>query len=285
MDTLISLGTLAAWLWSTVVLVGGLRRGHVLRGRGGDHDADPARPLSRGARQEPLERGDPQAARARREGGPRPARRRRGLGPARASSSSGDLFVVRPGEKIATDGVVVEGESAVDQSMLTGESVPVEVAPGAEVAGATVNTYGRLVVRATKVGADTALAQIARLVEAGAVRQGAGAAPRRPRLGRLRPDRDRDLARHARRLARCSEASAADAFTAAVAVLIIACPCALGLATPTALMVGTGRGAQLGILIKGPEILEQTRQIGTIVLDKTGHRHRGADGARRGCAR
>ncbi len=270
MDTLISLGTLAAWLWSTVVLVGGLADGHLLRGRRRDHDADPARPLPRGARQAPLGGGDPQAARARREGGTRAARRRGGRSSRSSELQVGDLFVVRPGEKIATDGVVVEGESAVDQSMLTGESVPVEVAPGAEVAGATVNSYGRLVVRATRVGADTALAQIARLVEAAQ----SGKAP----VQRL-ADRVSavfvpvviaiSLATLAGWLA-VRRARAAAAFTAAVAVLIIACPCALGLATPTALMVGTGRGAQLGILIKGPEILEQTRRVDTIVLDKTG---------------
>jgi Cu+-exporting ATPase len=181
----------------------------------------------------------------------------------------GDLIVVRPGEKVAADGVVVEGLSAVDQSMLTGESVPVEVEPGSEVAGATLNTYGRIVVRATKVGADTALAQIARLVEEAQ----SGKAP----VQRL-ADRISAvfvpvvIAISAATLAGwlLSGASAAAAFTAAVAVLIIACPCALGLATPTALMVGTGRGAQLGILIKGPEILEQTRKVTTIVLDKTG---------------
>jgi Cu+-exporting ATPase len=181
----------------------------------------------------------------------------------------GDLFVVRPGEKIATDGVVVEGESALDESMLTGESVPVEVAAGNEVTGATVNSYGRLTVRATKIGADTALAQIARLVEAAQ----SGKAP----VQRL-ADRVSvifvpvviviSLATLAGWLA--VGGSASKAFTAAVAVLIIACPCALGLATPTALMVGTGRGAQLGILIKGPQILEQTRRVDTIVLDKTG---------------
>ena len=181
----------------------------------------------------------------------------------------GDLFVVRPGEKIATDGVVVEGESAVDRSLLTGESVPVEVGPGSEVAGATVNTYGRLVVRATSVGADTALAQIARLVEAGAVGQGAGAAARRPRLGGVRPGRARDLAGHARGLA-ARRRDVPAAFTAAVAVLIIACPCALGLATPTALLVGTGRGAQLGDPDQGPRGARADAAVGTIVLDKTG---------------
>jgi Cu+-exporting ATPase len=181
----------------------------------------------------------------------------------------GDRFVVRPGEKIATDGVVEDGTSAVDASMLTGESVPVEVGPGDEVAGATVNAGGRLVVRATKVGADTALAQIARLVTAAQ----SGKAP----VQRL-ADRVSavfvpivialSLATLVFWLA--SGAGATPAFTAAVAVLIIACPCALGLATPTALLVGTGRGAQLGLLIKGPQILESTRRVNTIVLDKTG---------------
>ena len=181
----------------------------------------------------------------------------------------GDRFVVRPGEKIATDGVVLDGASAVDQSMLTGESVPVEVQPGIDVAGATINTYGRLVVRATRVGSDTALAQIARLVTAAQ----SGKAP----VQRL-ADRVSGIfvpiviviavATLGFWLGAGDETSFA--FSAAVAVLIIACPCALGLATPTALMVGTGRGAQLGIVIKGPEILEETRRIGTIVLDKTG---------------
>jgi len=176
---------------------------------------------------------------------------------------------VRPGEKIATDGVVVEGASALDESLLTGESVPVEVSPGSEAAGATVNTYGRMVVRATRVGSETALAQIARLVEAAQ----SGKAPVQRLADRISAVFVPaviviSLATLAGWLAYGGSASAA--FTAAVAVLIIACPCALGLATPTALMVGTGRGAQLGILIKGPQILEQTRKIDTIVLDKTG---------------
>jgi Cu+-exporting ATPase len=181
----------------------------------------------------------------------------------------GDRFVVRPGEKIATDGAIEEGTSAVDASMLTGESVPVEVGPGDDVAGATVNVGGRLVVRATRIGADTALAQIARLV----TEAQSGKAP----VQRL-ADRvagvfvpvviGLSLATLAYWLV--SVAGATKAFTAAVALLIIACPCALGLATPTALLVGTGRGAQLGILIKGPQILESTRRVDTIVLDKTG---------------
>jgi Cu+-exporting ATPase len=181
----------------------------------------------------------------------------------------GDLFVVRPGDKVATDGIVVEGRSVVDASMLTGESVPVEVGPGEAVAGATINKGGRVVVRATRVGADTHLAQLVRLVQEA-------------------QDGKADVQRLADRIASVfvpvvlllamgtlaswlvAGASAATAFTAAVAVLIIACPCALGLATPTALMVGTGRGAQLGIIIKGPQVLESTRRVDTVLLDKTG---------------
>ncbi|MGV0721990.1 heavy metal translocating P-type ATPase [Mycolicibacterium elephantis] len=181
----------------------------------------------------------------------------------------GDQFVVRPGEKIATDGVVVQGNSAVDASMLTGEPLPVDVGPGDQVVGATINVDGRLVVRANRIGSDTALAQIARLVE--------NAQNEKARTQRL-ADRISGvfvpiviaLAVATLGFWLATGESAATAFTAAVAVLIIACPCALGLATPTALMVGTGRGAQLGILIKGPEVLESTRRIDTIALDKTG---------------
>jgi Cu+-exporting ATPase len=181
----------------------------------------------------------------------------------------GDRFVVRPGEKVATDGVVESGTSAVDESLLTGESVPVEKQPGDAVAGASVNAGGRLVVRATKVGADTALAQIARLV----TEAQSGKAP----VQRLA---DRVSGVFVPVVIALAVATlgfwlgagedAGFAFTVAVAVLIIACPCALGLATPTALLVGTGRGAQLGLLIKGPEVLEATRRVDTIVLDKTG---------------
>ena len=181
----------------------------------------------------------------------------------------GDEFVVRPGEKIATDGVVIEGSSAVDASMLTGESVPVDVGAGNRVVGATVNVDGRLMVQATRVGSDTQLAQMALLVE--------DAQNGKPQAQRLA---DKISAIFVPIVIALSVAtlgfwlgtggSVAAAFTAAVAVLIIACPCALGLATPTALMVGTGRGAQLGILIRGPEILESTRRIDTIVVDKTG---------------
>ncbi|MFD6470018.1 heavy metal translocating P-type ATPase [Streptomyces goshikiensis] len=186
-----------------------------------------------------------------------------------ARLAAGDRFVVRPGEKIATDGTVVEGSSAVDASMLTGESVPVEVAVGDSVTGATVNASGRLVVEATRVGADTQLARMARLVE--------DAQNGKAEVQRL-ADRISGvfvpvvlllaLGTWVTWLLITDNPTAA--FTAAVAVLIIACPCALGLATPTALMVGTGRGAQLGILIKGPEVLESTRRVDTVVLDKTG---------------
>ncbi|MEU3984160.1 heavy metal translocating P-type ATPase [Streptomyces sp. NPDC026672] len=181
----------------------------------------------------------------------------------------GDRFVVRPGEKVATDGVVVEGASALDAALLTGESVPVDVGAGDAVTGATVNVGGRLVVEATRVGADTQLSRMARLVE--------DAQNGKAEVQRL-ADRISAvfvpvvvliaLGTFGTWLALTGEATAA--FTAAVAVLIIACPCALGLATPTALLVGTGRGAQLGILIKGPEVLESTRRVDTVVLDKTG---------------
>ena len=268
MDTLISMGTVAAWGWSTVVLAAGLEEDTyfevaavittlILLGRYLE-----ARAKSRSS----------EAIRLLLELGAKDARVIRDGEEVLVSLEDvhvDDLFVVRPGEKIATDGIVEDGESAVDQSMLTGESLPVEVAPGAEVTGATLNTYGRLVVRATKVGADTALARIARLVEAAQ----SGKAPVQRLADRISAVFVPvviviSLGTLAGWLA--FGASAAEAFTAAVAVLIIACPCALGLATPTALLVGTGRGAQLGILIKGPEILEQTRRIETIVLDKTG---------------
>ena len=181
----------------------------------------------------------------------------------------GDRFVVRPGEKIATDGTVVEGASAVDASMLTGESVPVDVTVGDSVTGATVNAGGRLVVEATRIGADTQLARMAKLVE--------DAQTGKAQVQRL-ADRIAGvfvpvvllIAAATFGLWLGNTGDTVSAFTAAVAVLIIACPCALGLATPTALMVGTGRGAQLGILIKGPEVLESTRRVDTVVLDKTG---------------
>ncbi|WP_374113175.1 heavy metal translocating P-type ATPase [Leifsonia shinshuensis] len=186
-----------------------------------------------------------------------------------ASLRVGDEFVIRPGEKIATDGVVVDGASAIDMSLLTGESVPVEVAVGDAVSGATVNAGGRLLVRATRVGSDTQLAQMAKLVE--------DAQSGKAEVQRLADRISGIFVPIVLAIAIATLAAwlitghpAAAAFTAAVAVLIIACPCALGLATPTALLVGTGRGAQLGILIKGPEVLESTRTVDTIVLDKTG---------------
>ena len=268
MDTLISLGTLAAWTWSVVALValddahtyfevGAVITTLILLGRFLEARA---KRRSSAAIRALLELGAKEA-RVLREG-------REVVVPA-DELRPGDLFVVRPGEKIATDGVVEDGFSAVDQSMLTGEPVPVEVGPEVEVAGATVNTFGRLVVRATKVGAETALAQIARLVEEAQ----AGKAPIQRLVDRVSAVFvpiviGLSLATLAAWLVLTGDATAA--FTAAVAVLIIACPCALGLATPTALMVGTGRGAQLGILIRGPEILERTRRITTVMLDKTG---------------
>jgi Cu+-exporting ATPase len=267
MDTLVSIGVLAAWVWSVYALFAGtdtyfetasvittfILGGRWFEARAKRRAGDAIRSL--------LELGAKDAAVLDADGTERrvPVDR---LVP-------GDRFVVRPGEKVATDGVVEEGSSAVDMSMLTGESVPVEVGPGAEVAGATVNVGGRLVVRATRVGADTAVAQIARLV----TEAQAGKAP----VQRL-ADRVSGvfvpvvIALSAATLAAwlAFGGGATDAFAAAIAVLIIACPCALGLATPTALMVGTGRGAQLGLLIRGPEVLESTRAVDTIVLDKTG---------------
>jgi P-type Cu+ transporter len=268
MDTLISIGTLAAWAWSAIVLVafsdgdtyfevGAVTTTLVLLGR---YLETGARRRSSAAIRALLELGAKEA-RILREGA-------EVLVPV-DELRVGDRFVVRPGDKIATDGIVEGGASAVDQSMLTGESIPVEVAPGSEVVGATINTHGRLVVRATKVGAETALAQIARLV----AEAQAGKAPIQRLVDRISAVFVPiviaiAVATVTGWLLVTGDLSAA--FTAAIAVLIIACPCALGLATPTALMVGTGRGAQLGILIKGPETLEQTRRISTVVLDKTG---------------
>jgi P-type Cu+ transporter len=268
MDTLISIGTIAAWTWSAVALVflddahtyfevAGVITTLILLGRFLEARA---RRRSSAAIRALLELGA-KDARVLRDG-------REVVVPV-DELVSGDLFVVRPGEKIATDGIVEDGGSAVDLSMLTGEPVPAEVGRGDEVVGATINTSGRLVVRATNIGSETALAQIARLVEEA---QG-GKAPIQRLVDRVSAVFvpiviGVSLATLAGWLAFTGDAAAA--FTAAVAVLIIACPCALGLATPTALMVGTGRGAQLGLLIKGPEILERTRQVTTIVVDKTG---------------
>jgi len=268
MDTLISLGTTAAFVWSLVALlfvgdaevyfeVTAVVTTLILLGRWLEARA---RRRSGAALRALLELGAKEA-RVLRDGVEVAVRPEELV--------VGDLFVVRPGEKLATDGVVVEGRSAVDQSMLTGEPVPVDVGPGDEVAGATVNAAGRLVVRATRVGADTALAQITRLVADAQ----AGKAP----IQRLADRVSAVFVPIVIGLSLVTLAgwlllggSVSDAFTAAVAVLIIACPCALGLATPTALMVGTGRGAQLGIVIRGPEVLEQTKRVSTVVLDKTG---------------
>jgi P-type Cu+ transporter len=254
MDTLVSLGTLSAWTWSTATL---------LFAEGADTYFEVA-----GVITTLILLGRFLEARARRRAG-EAIRALADLSVPDRGIQVGDEFVVRPGERIPTDGIVIEGESAVDRSMLTGEPLPEDTAPGDEVVGATINVSGRLVVRATRVGADTTLAQIARLV----AQAQTGKAP----VQRLA---DRVSAVFVPVVMVISVATLAgwllatgdpaDAFTAAVAVLIIACPCALGLATPTALMVGTGRGAQLGILIRGPEVLERTREVTTVVLDKTG---------------
>ncbi|MCU1455823.1 MAG: copA [Acidimicrobiales bacterium] len=287
MDTLISVGTLAAYAWSVVVLLFtsagdlGMRMGFRLtmqRGAGG-HEiylevAAVVVALILGGRwfEVRAKRRSGAALRALLELGAKDvAVLRDGAEIAIPVDQLlvGDRFVVRPGEKVATDGVVTEGTSAVDASLLTGEPVPVEVGPGDAVVGASVNAGGRLVVQATRVGADTALARIARLVT-------------EAQTGKAEVQRLADrvsaifvpvviaLAVATLGVWLAVGAGADGAFTAAVAVLIIACPCALGLATPTALLVGTGRGAQLGILIKGPEVLESTRTIDTVVLDKTG---------------
>jgi len=282
MDTLISMGTLAAYLWSVYALVFGTA------GEAG---------MAEGFRWLP-ERGDPTGtiyletaagvtafllagryaeARAKRRSGDAlrallqlgakdVAVLRDGVETRTAveSLAVGDRFVVRPGDKIATDGEVVDGTSAVDTSMLTGESVPVEVGPGDAVAGGTMNAGGRLVVRATRIGADTQLAQLARLVE----RAQTGKAPVQRLADRVSAVFVPVVIGIALlTLVAWSFVDPGVAFPAAVAVLVIACPCALGLATPTALMVGTGRGAQLGIVIRGPEVLEQTRRADTVVLD------------------
>ncbi|MBZ4015807.1 heavy metal translocating P-type ATPase [Streptomyces purpurogeneiscleroticus] len=287
MDTLVSLGTLAAFGWSLWALffghagMPGMRHGFDLTARHGDGSSAIYLEAAAGVTAFLLlgrylearsKRKAGAALRALMDLGAKDVTVLRGGREVREPVDRltvGDRFVVRPGEKIATDGTVVEGTSAVDASMLTGESVPVDVAPGDSVTGATVNTAGRLVVEATRIGADTRLARMAQLVEDA-------------QNGKAEAQRLADrisavfvpvvlviaLATLVVRLLVTGDATAA--FTAAVAVLIIACPCALGLATPTALMVGTGRGAQLGILIKGPEVLESTRRVDTVVLDKTG---------------
>ncbi len=269
MDTLISIGTLSAWTWSAVVLFAGISTnvyfdtagaitalilvGRYLEARAKRRSGEAIRSLLELGAKEALVLRDGTEV----------------LVPIE-ELAVGEQFVVRPGEKVATDGIVIKGSSAIDASMLTGESVPVEVGPGDRLSGATINSSGRLVVEATNVGATTALSQIARLV----AEAQAGKAP----VQRLA---DRVSAFFVPIVIGVATLTllgwlllggiaTTAAFTAAVAVVVIACPCALGLATPTALMVGTGRGAQLGIVIKGAEVLEQTRQITTIVLDNTG---------------
>jgi Cu+-exporting ATPase len=267
MDTLVSLGVLAAYLWSAAALVVGgehlylevavvltafLLAGRFFEARAKRRAGDAIRALmDLGAKDVAVLRGGAEVRIPVEE------------------LAVGDRFVVRPGEKVATDGEVVEGASAVDESLLTGESVPVEVEPGSAVTGATVNSHGRLVVRATRVGAETKLAQIAALVER--AQTGKAAVQRlADRISAVFVPVVIALAAGTFAVWLLTGAPAATALTAAIAVVIIACPCALGLATPTALMVGTGRGAQLGLLIRGPEVLESTRRIDTIVLDKTG---------------
>ena len=284
MDTLISVGTLAAWLWSLYALFLGdagmndMRMAFDIIPKPGER-ADQIYLETAGIVTTFLLAGRYFEAKAKRragaaltallELGAKDVELIDGRRVPVEQLAVGDRFLVRPGEKVATDGIIEDGVSAVDMSMLTGESVPVEVQPGAEIAGATVNAGGRLIVRATKVGADTALAQIARLVEDAQT----GKAPVQrlaDRISGIFVPIVITLALGTLGFWLGTGESASFAFTAAVAVLIIACPCALGLATPTALMVGSGRGAQLGLLIKGPEVLESTRRVDTIVLDKTG---------------
>ncbi len=288
MDTLISLGTLAAWTWSVVALIfldagePDMRMSFTLvpeQGAGssevyfevatlvttfilaGRYFEAKAKRRAGAALEALLELGAKDVSVLDGEGNEHrvPADR----------LEVGSRFVVRPGEKVGTDGIVIEGHSAVDASLLTGESVPVEVGPGSEVTGATVNAGGRLVIRATRVGSETAVAQIARLVTEAQT----GKAPVQrlaDRVSAIFVPIVIGLAAATLAYWLLTGAGATYALTAAVAVLIVACPCALGLATPTALLVGTGRGAQMGLLIKGPEVLESTREIDTIVLDKTG---------------
>jgi Cu+-exporting ATPase len=271
MDTLVSMGTLAAFGWSLYALVFGAGEIYLeaaavvttflLAGR---YAEARARRRSGAALRALMELGAKEVTVLRGEG----EQAREELVPIR-DLAAGVRFVVRPGEKIATDGVVVSGTSAVDAALLTGESAPVEVRPGDHVVGATINVGGRLVVAATRVGTDTQLAQMARLVE--------DAQNGKAQVQRLADRVSSVFVPVVMALALVTLVTWlavgggwTAAFTAAVAVLIVACPCALGLATPTALMVGTGRGAQLGILIRGPEVLESTRRVDTVVLDKTG---------------
>ena len=265
MDTLVSVGTVAAWVWSAVVLVAGID-GHVYFETG---TVIVALVLLGKWLEARATRRSGEALRALAKLGAATARLVDGTEIAAADLAVGMRFIVRPGERIATDGTVVSGASAVDMSMVTGEPVPVEVAPGDEVIGATVNADGTLEVEATRVGADTALAQIVRLVDEA---QGGRAAVQRlaDRVAAIFVPAVIGVAAVTLAVWFAAGSGASDAFTAAVAVLIISCPCALGLATPLAVMVGTGRGAQLGVIIKGAEVLEDTRRVDAVVLDKTG---------------
>ena len=272
MDTLVSIGTVSAYIWSAAVVIGGAREhghGHVyfevaaavtvflLAGRYSEAKAKRSAGaalralLSLGAKEATVVRGDAEVRIPARE------------------LKVDDVIVVRPGERVATDGVVVDGASALDASAMTGESVPVDVRPGDAVLGGAVNTYGRILVRANKVGADTQLARMARMV---ADAQGGKASIQRlaDRVSAVFVPAVLVVAALTLAGWLLTGHSVAAAFTAAVAVLIIACPCALGLATPTAILVGTGRGAQLGVLIKAPQVLEAVGGIDTVVLDKTG---------------
>ena len=266
MDTLVSMGSTASWIWSAVVLVAAIDGGHVyfetgavivtliLLGKWLEHRA---------------KRRSGDAIRALADLGVGTALLEDGRELPVEALEVGMRFRVRPGEKIATDGMVVDGHSAVDMSMITGEPVPVEVGPGDEVIGATVNANGSLLVEATRIGAETALAQIIELVDRA---QGSRAEVQRlaDRVARVFVPLAIAVAVVTLGAWFALGGSADDAFTASVAVLIIACPCALGLATPLGIMVGTGRGAQLGVIIKGGEVLEDSRAVDAIVVDKTG---------------
>ena len=279
MDTLVSVGTVAAWVWSAVVLVAGID-GHVYFETG---TVIVALVLLGKWLEARATRRSGEALRALAKLGAATARLVDGTEIAAADLAVGMRFIVRPGERVATDGTVVSGASAVDMSMVTGEPVPVEVAPGDEVIGATVNADGTLEVEATRVGADTALAQIVRLVDEA---QGGRAAVQRlaDRVAAIFVPAVMAVAAVTLAVWFGAGAAASDAFTAAVAVLIISCPCALGLATPLAVMVGTGRGAQLGVIIKGAEVLEDTRLRGRGGARQDGNSHRGPPrGRRRGC--
>ena len=266
MDTLVSLGTTAAWVWSAVVLLADVDDSHVYFETG---TVIVALVLLGKWLEARATRRSGEAVRALARLGASTARLADGTEIPAEELAVGMRFMVRPGERIATDGVVVSGASAVDMSMVTGEPVPVEVAVGDEVIGATVNADGTLEVEAARVGADTALAQIVRLVDEA---QGGRAAVQRlaDRVASVFVPAVVLLAAVTLGIWFAVGSAPSDAFTAAVAVLIISCPCALGLATPLAVMVGTGRGAQLGVIIKGAEVLEDTRRVDAVVLDKTG---------------